>query len=504
MGLDIQNVTINYKDRVQRLAIFDPLYRLENKKTTDNSGRPIDYFSLGLLALLFFFENMLLRNNQTGVKELAEFFQDLNQGELDLDSKGFEKLARDIIEVFRPPSGKRNYRSFYDWNTRREETVFCSILKADKFDSKSNTQYYSLDEQGLELVFSTREYFSEFQVSINQLLLRKQLERGQFWGALRQIDEMRVAVETLKERMIRIRHEIQRNIVSETTYQRYRDTIEEIHLRLSHEDREFEELQNFVRETRERLIYERTTEKDRQAYELVVKIDVELGEVHSQHGQMLKESIELKTSALQAAQEALYYAGVDSFNFQKEITEQLLSIPLPLTAARILAEPFLSLGHSEQWSPITVFARQRLERRSTSPETEDFLEMQDEESRELERKALSRQYRFLMELILQAMGDRAEISLQEVVEYCQTTKQENLLEHRTFYDFWILLHQRSPLQAEMDAHMKQETLLSEMMEILPAGVRNLTVTEKEEVLKVTQRYSIRDMQLKLEVQDNDL
>jgi hypothetical protein len=502
--LDIQNITVNYKDRVQRLAIFDPLFRLENKKTTDNSNHPIDYFSLGLLTLLFFFENKLLRNNKIGVKELARFFQNLNQTELDLDEAGFEKLARDIIDVFRPPGGKRNYRTFYDWNTRREETVYCTILKADKFDSKSNTQYYSLDEQGLELVFSTREYFSEFQVSINQLLLRKQLERGQFWGALRQIDEMRVAVETLQDKITRISHEIQRNIVSEPTYQRYRDTVEEINLRLSHEDQEFEELQNFVRETRERLIYERTTAKDQQAYELVVKIDAELAEVHGQHAQMLKESIELKTSALQAAQESLYYAGIDSFNFQKEITEQLMSIPLPLTAARVLAEPFLSLQQSEQWSPLTVFARQRLERRSGKTETEGFLELLDEKAREQEREALRRQYRLLMELILEAMGDQTEIRLQEVVEYCRSSQREDLLQCRFFYDFWILLHQRSPLVVESKAESREETLLGEMMEVLQGRAKNLTVMEKEEVINVINRYSIRDMRLSLEVDKNVL
>ena len=80
---------------MQRLALFDPLFRLDNKRVTDNSGQPIDYFGLGLLTLLFFFENMLLRHNKAGVRELARFFQDVNQGEIDLDVAGFEKLAPD-------------------------------------------------------------------------------------------------------------------------------------------------------------------------------------------------------------------------------------------------------------------------------------------------------------------------------------------------------------------------------------------------------------------------
>lgn len=87
-----------------------------------------------------------------------------------------------------------------------------SYLKAAKHDLDTNTQYYVLDEHGLELVFATKEFFSEFQLSINQLLLRKQLEKGEFAGALRQIDEMHMNVEQLQQRII----------ISDETYQQKR------------------------------------------------------------------------------------------------------------------------------------------------------------------------------------------------------------------------------------------------------------------------------------------
>ena len=71
---------------------------------------------------------------------------------------------------------------------------------------KTNAQYYTLDDDGLELVFATKEFYSEFQLSINQLLLRKQLEKGEFKGALRQINEMRIDVESLEERILHLTH----------------------------------------------------------------------------------------------------------------------------------------------------------------------------------------------------------------------------------------------------------------------------------------------------------
>lgn len=499
MEIDSRNVIASYRERVQRLALFDPLYRLENKKTNDRSARPIDYYSLGLLTLLFFFDNMLTRNRKTGVRELALFLQSINSGELDLDDSGFERLARDIIEVFRPPSGKRNSRTFYNWETHSWDTVYYTILKADSFDTRTNTQYYSLDEDGLELVFATREYFSEFQVSINQLLLRKQLERGQFWGALRQIDEMRVAVESLQERITRMRHEIQRNIVSEQIYQRYRDTVEDIHLRLSREDREFEELQTFVRETRERVSYEQRTAKDQQTYQLIMRIDAELSHVHHHHGLLLRESIEMKTIALQAAQESLYYAGINSFNFQKEIGDRLLSTPLPLTAARQLVSPLLYLEMHQTWSLLTVFAPQRLEGRRVYREEEGFLELLDEQQLVQEQQILRQNYQYIAELILGAIQESNRAILEEIVEYCRANGYEHTLDSRHFYEFWILLHQRAPLELQQPSSEEVEGLLGGVMEVFGRRAKSLNVEEREQVLQVTDRYSIKDMELVLEV-----
>ncbi|PIB63889.1 hypothetical protein, partial [Pseudomonas sp. 2995-1] len=76
-----------------------------------------------------------------------------------------------------------------------------------------------------ELLFATKEFYSEFQLSINQLMLRKQLDKGEFKGAFRQINEMRIDVETLEERMGRLKHEIQRSIVSEETFERYQSLL---------------------------------------------------------------------------------------------------------------------------------------------------------------------------------------------------------------------------------------------------------------------------------------
>lgn len=493
----IKGVTENYRDRVQKIALFDVLYNLDNKKTKDNSGNYIDFFSLGLLALLFFFENMLIRNKKTGVAELAEFLFKINKEEINLEYKDFENIARTIIEIFRPPSGKRNFRKFYNWESRREEVIEYSILKASKSDFKTNTQYYTLDEQGLELIFATKEYFSEFQLSINQLLLRKQLEKGEFVGALRQIDEMRIDVETIEERMQKIKYEVQRNILSEKTYERYKNLLEDINLRLTRENDEFDELQSFVNETREKLSYELKNEKDIRAYEYIIKIHKELGEVHREHRQLLQKSIELKTTTLQSAQESLYYISVDSFNFKNEITSRMFSTPLPLVSSRQLVEPLLSLEKRKSWSPLTVFSPQRIENKDNKEATNEFLDMTSDEKIGRELEVQQKNFRFIMEIILMVLSNSSETTIQNVVDYMKNEKLDYIINDILFYHFFIILHQRSPIKVSMEKDEK-ELLFQDMIELLYEKYSTLYVIETNGIVKGNDKYSIRNMVIRLE------
>lgn len=497
MEINIGNVVENYRERIQRLALFDPLYALSRKGMKDDKGKEVDYFSFGLLTLLFFFENMLIRNKKTGVKELAAFLQELSKDEITMDIIGFERVARTIIDTFRPPTGKRNSKTFFNWETKKQETVQYSVLKAAKADLETNTQYYTLDEQGLELIFATKEYFNEFQLSINQLVLRKQLEKGEFSGALRQIDEMNLDVKNLQDRIVRIKHEVNRNIVSNETYERYKNIIEDINNRLQMEDEEFEELKTFVTETREKIASDLSKSEDRKAYELIIQIDKELGEVHYNHRLLFKDSIILKTSALQAAQESLYYVGIDSFNFNQEITSRVFSSPIPLGETRTLIEPFLYLEKSKVWSPLTVFSHQKIEKLDKEERINDFLAVTSDEEAKLDLKLQSNNYKVIASIILMAMKAENEITLERIVEYMKNNNYAEILNHRSFYDFFIILHQKSPVFMEVQED-QEEGIFGQVYKLLIKKGKKLYVEELDTILKVTERFEIKNMSFRLE------
>lgn len=501
MKVETSAVLENYGERIARLSIYEPLLALQRKQEKDNSGNLVDCFSLGFITLLFFFENMIIRNKETGVNELAEFFYEMNHGRIDLDIEGFRKLARKIIDTFRPPSGERNSKTFYNWENGQEETIYYSILKASRSDTKSNIQYYALDEEGLELIFATKEYFSEFQLSINQLLLRKQLEKGEFAGALRQIDEMRLSVENLRDRMIKIEQDINRNIVSEKTYKRYSELIEDINLRLTRENEEFEELESFVKDTKDTMEYEIRDEKDRRAYELIIKIDRELDRVHSEHRNLLRESIILKTTALEAAQESLYFMGIESFNFKQEITKKLISTPLPLMTSRQLIKPFMFLEVNESWSPISIFDEQRVECEEEVEEGYGFHQPVDEAVLNEYIEVTRHNFKKIMAVVLEALGEKNEITLDEIIDYMKLDHKD-ILDERVFYDFWLILHQRSPIL--IDDEDNHSGLHKDAIKLLVDRYKSIKVVEANKILEISNRFKIKNMILKLEEYGNGI
>jgi hypothetical protein len=105
--LELAGVTDGYRERIRRLALFDPLFDLERKRSTDLNGQPIDMKGLGLLALLFFFEQKLMRQYKTGVKQLASFLKKLTENVYVLDDEMYEDLARTIIQTCSPDDGEK-------------------------------------------------------------------------------------------------------------------------------------------------------------------------------------------------------------------------------------------------------------------------------------------------------------------------------------------------------------------------------------------------------------
>lgn len=483
----------DFKERMKRMLLFEPLQELSQKRKSDLNGNPVDMRSLGLFTLLYFYEMKLIREKKTGIAEIIRLLQFITADVYAMNDKQWEAIGRDILDVFRPANGKIKSYPFFNWESKSEETLEFSYIKATDFDVQTNRQFYTLDDDGLELVFATKEYFQEFQLSIHQLMLRKLLEKGEFQGALRQINEMRIDVETIYERLIKLEHDVKRNVVSMETQNRFIQAIDDRNFRLHRENEEFQELKQFVNETKANYYYQPEQNKEKKAYEYLTQIEKELSLVHGQHRALLNQSFILKREVLQAAEESLYYVGIETFNFDIDITSRIVSTPLPLESMKGILMPFLSLEMKKTWSLLSIFAPHSWSEEEQTTNKNVFAKVADEQQKEKYAKIVRAFYAEIMREMLHTYEGLREWTLGQFIEKLKETNH-HFLDNRMFYSFFILCHQRSPLLVENDWN-EEETLhlLDEALEELHG--RKLIIEELPDVISGSERYDIQNMHM---------
>ena len=98
----IQQITQGFAERMMKVALFDPLFELQRKKQTDLQGQPIDMMELGMLSLLYFFEQKLMRNHKAGVKELAVLCKRHRLGGWNWTMQAMKSLPARLYKCFVP------------------------------------------------------------------------------------------------------------------------------------------------------------------------------------------------------------------------------------------------------------------------------------------------------------------------------------------------------------------------------------------------------------------
>lgn len=484
------NITTDLQERMRRIYLFEPLHELASKRQVDDDGVEIDMRMLGLFTLLYFFEMKLMRESKIGMEEAAHYIRPLLKNRYNIADERVKALLLIVKETFRPAKGVYKTYTFFNWATNDVEEIPFSFLKTDFFDAKENRQYYQLADDGLELIFATKEYFQEFQLSIHQLMLRKLLEKGELQGALRQINEMRMDVEQLHERMEKLSHEIRRNIINSETQKRYMDVLQDRNMRLQRENTEFEELHQFIVESR-KAAESTVNEEDMKAFRMLLKIDEALIAVHEQHKDLLTHSLRLKEEALDAAQQSLYNIGLEQFNFDKEIVSEIVSTPLPLESMKGILAPFLNVEHKKSWSLLSIFSVQSWSDEEQNAESAHYEEVVAEEKRELYAKQIRQLYKSYMKEMLTFAENRLSWTLAEWVEHLQTHRTLSL-DERYLYDFLLLCHQRSPLSkgAETEDELSMHLLADATMLL---ENRQLVIEEHHDTLQVTPRFTIQNL-----------
>ena len=151
-----------------------------------------------------------------------------------------------------------------------------------------------------------------------------------------------------------------------------------------------------------------------------------------------------------------------------------------------------------------MFSKQRIENTEKEEKNDEFLNVLSKERIKEEIEIQSNKYKCVTEVIVKALSYKKadNITIEELVEFIKESDDENIINERPFYDFWITLHQKSPITLKVEDN--EEELMGKSYDIFSSKWDKLYVEELSNVLKVTKRFTIKNMILKLEDKDDNL
>lgn len=371
-----------FGERYSSLLRYAPLLRLADKQRFAEYHLP----ELGFAILLRILDSMVRWTNDATYDSLTQFVTDLalDQWGTHLENETARDLTSFVVDELRN-RGSRFRLPFRDFATRAESASIFSLVETAEASIADRTVRLRLTNEGLDLMFRTREIYEELGISINQLYLRQQIVKGVFDGALQTVADLRVQVQALGQRIDRLCQTIRRDparVVRENNYQRI---LERINDQLETERTVFRELQRLLDESRR--THDTGTERSRTPVERILTLKRDLNRVVNDHEGLFLRKLRMSDLLASSFDSALITAFQTRVQLEREVLQPLIaSQGSPAFLAPAMA-PFMPMRHRHFFNPMQIFAEQvARNRRSSADEARTLLEADETYQRIIEQR----------------------------------------------------------------------------------------------------------------------
>ncbi|MCD6551322.1 MAG: hypothetical protein J7K79_03710 [Thermotoga sp.] len=453
-----------FSERAKGVAIFQPLLELKNLRKYED----FDLFSLGFSILLFIMESMLYNRERCGYPELSAFLREqvsIIYRKILSEEESLE-LARFLMDHLRNNGSPWcfEYLDLEDGKTKKYRFHLIGLADYDHGSHGGRDLHFKLTDEGLDLIFKTKEIYKELRISISQLYFRQQIERGVFDKALETVRELYTQVRSRMDEMEKFRRRMVMNIGGVLT-EDYQKQVKEIYNQLEREQEVFQALSELVKEKKEAYLYERLEEIEEKNLDQLIEISNMLDIVINEHSKLFGIKLRTDEQFRKALVESIKNFIQSKIDFRKEVLEKVIASETRGDDLRKFLQPLLTPARFLSFNPMRIFIPQKLQREREGFKEEELpldqsFEMELE--RELKRKKeRDRRFREYIEVIFEPLRSKNDYTLKEVLEGLPQQKREEFSNRAEFYSFLVGLHQLSPVELRVDPEIRGKIFDSE-------------------------------------------
>ncbi len=189
----------DYRIRMENMAPFACLHeKLSNSKRYEQ----YNIFTLTFSTMLFMLDGMI-KNISSDSIAIADFLHELiyeNYKEKLTSDEAMEICHYILFDILQNSGFTYKYKYMNPF-TSLPEYINVSLIAQDEVKIGRQKVKYKLTDQGMEMLFMTKEVHKELRIPVTQFYLKQQIEKGVFDKALHIVDDLSIMVKQLREKV---------------------------------------------------------------------------------------------------------------------------------------------------------------------------------------------------------------------------------------------------------------------------------------------------------------
>lgn len=513
-----------FGNRMENLLLSFPIYQLS--QANDTRFKNLNLVELGVATMIFLLETMLSGRKRATLDDVTFFLQKTVQKvyKINYSQQEAVDLRKYLLDQKLRNNGKKFVIPYVDFETGESKEMLIDLIEYDQYSIdmfKDGKSYLKLSDQGVEVLFKTKEMYQEMQISITMLYFKQQLEKGVFEEALNSINDLALQIQHQINVFKTKEEKLKANVLTEFNYDKMKKELKDSRNRTAEERKQLVGLKVNVDGTREKYQLQQLTKEEYRKMDQIEEIDRMLRICTDEHAKLFIKKKGLLSTLGNALEMMIENIFSKTFHFEKEVIGNWYDNQMGQEKLSAILIPMMPMKVKKMYNPLEAFNPQKV-RKIRKAKEEVIDEPTDEEvqriqaEREKVRKAKERIDLILIEVLLKPLLVYQEYRVSDAIKLVRNYDFSlyNKIQNNYAREFMLLcirLHESNYRQLEAVA-MDQLYDVSEIVQLVVKithkiidleGFGSFLMLGTDQVLEMPSGDMITDFIIKRKVSESD-